>query len=177
MIQETTAVCGRILTTTMTSTCFIAKCRQGINDPGDGRRIDVLFVNDGNNNYTENAAAYGLNDSAQTWTASFGDIDNDGDLDCIHTDHDVPSKLLENTGFGHFTDITPASGFDITIYPIESVMEDFDNDGFVDILVTGSDYQFFHNNGDHTFTQVEGLFDNNNIASFAIGRFESRWQN
>src|SRR4029453_10202374 len=85
---------------------YIAKCRQGVNDPGDGRRIDVLFVNDGNNNYTEDAASYGLNDSAEAVTCNFSDIDNDGDLDCIVTDYDVPARLLENDGTGHMTNIT-----------------------------------------------------------------------
>jgi hypothetical protein len=148
---------------------YIAKCRQGVNDPSDGRRIDVLFVNDGNNNYTSNAQEYNLNDSAETWTCNFADIDNDGDLDCIQVESDVPSLLKENDGTGHMTDITAGSGFDLNIYPIESVMEDFDNDGFVDILVTGSDYQFFHNNGNHTFTKLAGVFGTQNMESFAIG--------
>jgi hypothetical protein len=148
---------------------YIAKCRQAVNDPADGRRIDVLFVNDGNNNYTSDAAAYGLADSAQTWTANFADIDNDGDLDVIQTDYDVPANLLENDGTGHMTNITAGSGFSLNIIPIESVMEDFDNDGFVDILVTGSNYQFFHNNGDKTFTLLPGIFGNENMESFAIG--------
>ncbi|MEO6166059.1 MAG: FG-GAP-like repeat-containing protein [Chitinophagales bacterium] len=148
---------------------YIAKCRQAINDPSDGRRIDVLFVNDGNNNYTSDAAAYGLADSAQTWTANFADIDNDGDLDVIQTDYDVPANLLENDGTGHMTNITAGSGFSLNIIPIESVMEDFDNDGFVDILVTGSDYQFFHNNGNKTFSQLPGVLGTANMESFAIG--------
>lgn len=148
---------------------YIAKCRQAVNDPDDGRRIDVLFVNDGNNNFTSSAAAYGLADSAQTWTANFADIDNDGDLDVLQTDYDVPASLLENDGTGHMTNITAGSGFSLNIIPIQSVMEDFDNDGFVDILVTGSDYQFFHNNGDKTFTEVPGIFGSDNMESFAIG--------
>lgn len=148
---------------------YIAKCRQAINNPSDGRRIDVLFVNDGNNNYTSDAATYGLADSAQTWTANFADIDNDGDLDVIQTDYDVPANLLENDGTGHMTNITAGSGFVMNIIPIESVMEDFDNDGFVDILVTGSNYQFFHNNGNKTFTYLPGVFGNGSMESFAIG--------
>ncbi|HUM45670.1 MAG TPA: FG-GAP-like repeat-containing protein [Chitinophagales bacterium] len=148
---------------------YIAKCRQAVNNPADGRRIDVLFVNDGNNNYTSDAAAYGLADSAQTWTANFADIDNDGDLDVIQTDYDVPANLLENDGTGHMTNITAGSGFNLNIIPIESVMEDFDNDGYVDILVTGSDYQFFRNNGNKTFTKLPGIFGPDNMESFAIG--------
>ena len=32
---------------------YIAKCRQGVNDPTDSRRINALFVNDGNGNPVE----------------------------------------------------------------------------------------------------------------------------
>lgn len=149
---------------------YIAKCRQSVSSPTDGRRINVMFVNDGNGNFTENAAAYNLNIGWQSWTASFGDIDNDGDLDLLVTNHDHESQIWENDGTGVYTDITAASGFDITdITPIQSVLEDFDNDGFVDILATGSNSRFYKNNGNKTFTKVEGLFNSNKMESFAIG--------
>jgi hypothetical protein len=149
---------------------YIAKCRQGVNSPTDGRRINVMFVNDGNNNYTEMAATYGLNIGWQSWTASFGDIDNDGDNDLLVTNHDFQSQILENDGTGHYTDITASTGFDITdITPIQSVMEDFDNDGFMDLFITGSDSRFYRNNGNKTFTKIEGLFNTDNMESFAIG--------
>lgn len=35
---------------------YIAKCRQGVNDTNDARRINILFVNNGNGTFTENAA-------------------------------------------------------------------------------------------------------------------------
>ncbi len=149
---------------------YIAKCRQGVSNVNDPRRIDVLFVNDGNNNYTEMAATYGVANGWQTWTASFGDINNDGDLDLLATNHDHESQIFENDGTGHYTDITSSTGFDITdIMPIESVMEDFDNDGFVDLLITGSDARFYKNNGNGTFTKITGLFDSNDMESFAVG--------
>lgn len=151
---------------------FVAHCRQSTSSPSDLRRKDRLFVNDGNNNFTEQSSTYGIEVSAfnQTWTASFGDIDNDGDLDLMVTNHDVASQILENDGTGHYSDITTGSGFSLSnMTPLESVMEDFDNDGFLDILVTGSASRLFHNNGDKTFTLVSGLFDNNNMESFAVG--------
>ncbi len=154
---------------------FVAHCRQASSSTSDFRRKDRLFVNDGNNNFTDQSSAYGIEVSsfAQTWTASFGDIDNDGDLDLMVTNHDRPSQILENDGTGHYTDITPTTGFCLnctdTITPIESVMEDFDNDGYADIFVTGSNSRYFHNNGDKTFTRVNNLFNNNRMESFAIG--------
>ena len=149
---------------------YIAKCRQGVNNPTDPRRINVMFVNNGDGTYTEDAATYGLAIGWQTWTASFGDIDNDGDLDLLATNHDYESQILENDGSGHFTDITATTGFDITdITPIQSVMEDFDNDGFIDLFITGSDSRLWRNNGDKTFTLIDDVFNSNNMESFAIG--------
>ena len=148
---------------------YIAKCRQGVGDPTDPRRINALFVNDGNSNYTEMAGEYGLKIGAQSWTADFGDIDNDGDLDCFITNHDQASMLLENDGTGYFTDITDGAGINISGTPIQGVFRDFDNDGFVDILVAGGEANLFHNNGDQTFTKVEDVFDSNDMESYAIG--------
>lgn len=149
---------------------YIAKCRQGVNSPTDPRRINVMFVNDGNNNFTESAAAYNINIGWQSWTASFGDIDNDSDLDLLITNHDQNSQLLENNGSGIYTDITATTGIDMTdMTPIESTIEDFDNDGFADLLISGSIHRYYHNNGNKTFTEVNGLFDNNDMLSFATG--------
>jgi hypothetical protein len=149
---------------------YIAKCRQGVNSPTDGRRINVLFVNNGNGTFTENAAAYNINIGAQSWTASFGDIDNDGDMDLMVTNHDVPSMILENNGSGVYTNITSSTGFNINdIIPIQSVFADFDNDGYLDILVAGTNSRLFRNNGNKTFTLVTGLFNTNNMESFAVG--------
>ncbi|MCF8258669.1 MAG: FG-GAP-like repeat-containing protein [Flavobacteriales bacterium] len=147
---------------------YISKCRQNVNDPTDHRRINVLYENDGSNNYTENGAAYGLRIGAQSWTSDFQDIDNDGDFDIFMTNHDVAPMLLENQN-GQFVDIYANSGISNMIgFPLQGIMRDFDNDGFVDIIVTGNGHRFYHNNGDRTFTQVNGLFESN-LHSFAIG--------
>ena len=148
---------------------YIAKCRQGVSNPTDPRRINALFVNDGAGNFSEQAQEYGLKIGAQSWTADFNDIDNDGDMDCFITNHDVASMLLENDGTGHFTDITATAGLAIGGLPIQGVMRDFDNDGFVDVLVAGTNHYLFRNNGDKTFSAVPNPFDNNDMESYAIG--------
>lgn len=154
---------------------YIAKCRQGVDDPTDPRRINALFVNDGQNNYTEQAGKYGLKIGWQSWTADFQDIDNDGDMDCLVTNHDYPLQLLLNDGVGHFTDITQAAGVAMSGIFLQGIMRDFDNDGFVDIITVGNfntggvATHLFHNNGNNTFTQIANPFGSPSLGSLAVG--------
>ncbi len=151
---------------------YIAHCRQGVNNANDPRRINQLFLNNGDYTYTQDITnASGLRIGAQSWTADFGDIDNDGDFDCFITNHDVDSQLLENDGSGHFTDITATANFvnDIQGLPLQGVFRDFDNDGFVDIIVAGYNHYIFRNNGDKTFSVIANPFDLHEMESFAIG--------
>ncbi|MBL7808110.1 MAG: VCBS repeat-containing protein [Saprospiraceae bacterium] len=152
---------------------YIAKCRQNVNGNTDPRRINQLFLNNGDFTFTQDVTnEYGLRIGAQSWTADFGDIDNDGDFDCFITNHDVPSQLLENDGTGHFTDISGSSGGfinNISGLPIQGVFKDFDNDGYVDILVSGTNHYLFRNNGNKTFTKIANPFNTHSMESFAIG--------
>jgi len=147
---------------------YIAKCRQGVNDTTDARRINALYVNDGNGNYTEMAGEYGLKIKWQSWTADFQDVNNDGWMDCFVTNHDHESQLLINDGTGHYVEATN-TGINVAGLPIQGVMRDFDNDGFLDVIVAGSVHHIFKNNGDLTFTEVTGIFDSNDMESFALG--------
>lgn len=147
---------------------YIAKCRQGVTDPTDPRRINQLYVNDGNGNYTEMGEEFGLNIGWQSWTADFQDVNNDGWLDCFITNHDHESQLMINDGTGHFTEAMN-TGIDVDGLPIQGMMRDFDNDGFMDVIVAGSVHHIFRNNGDLTFTEVTGIFDNNDMESYALG--------
>lgn len=150
---------------------YISHCRQGVNDPEDPRRINQLFENDGNNNYTENAAAYGLDLGTQTWTSDFGDIDNDGDFDIIQTNHNVNNMLLENLDDSdQYEDIFESALVTQHVgFPIQAVFKDFDNDGFLDLLITGNSHAMYHNNGDKTFTLVSDAFEGPSMLSLAVG--------
>ena len=154
---------------------YIARCKHGVDDPGDGRRINQLFWNNGNGTFTQDLTNIsGLRIGAQSWTADFGDIDNDGDFDCLVTNHDVSSQLLENDGAGHFTDISASSGVlnTITGLTAQGIFRDFDNDGFVDILVAGSAHFLLRNSGNKTFSAVP-ILDSLPMESFAVGDLNS----
>lgn len=149
---------------------MIAKCRQFVNDPYDPRRINQLWVNDGNGNFTEEAIARGLVEYNQCWTADFGDVDNDGDLDCLITTHSSTLKLYENDGNGYFTNVTAAAGIGVSGFFLQAKMVDFDNDGFLDIIYSGGVHAYYHNDGDGTFTAVANTFPYGNVMhSFGTG--------
>ncbi|MEO0638206.1 MAG: FG-GAP-like repeat-containing protein, partial [Bacteroidota bacterium] len=157
---------------------YLSKCRQGVTDPTDLRRVNMLFQNDGSNTYTEVAVGAGLRLGDQTWGTDFADIDNDGDLDAFVNNHETDCLLLINNGDGTYADATAGSGLLPTLagsgslIGIQAIFRDFDNDGFVDLLFSGSSHYLFYNDGDGTFTLAAnpssplGTVD---IHSFAIG--------
>jgi len=94
------------------------------------------------------------------------DYNNDGLLDIFFTNGaEIPSliksdpsfsnRLFRNNGDGTFTDVTEKAGLAGVGYSMGVAAGDYDNDGFVDLYVTGFNCnQLFHNNGDGTFTDV-----------------------
>ena len=65
------------------------------------------------------------------------------------------NHLYRNNGNGTFTDVTDQAGVAGNLYSVAAVAADFDNDGFVDLFVTGYGHAIlFHNNGNGTFTDV-----------------------
>jgi hypothetical protein len=65
------------------------------------------------------------------------------------------NHLYRNNGNGTFTDVTDQAGVAANIYGMAAIAADYDNDGFVDLFVTGYGQAIlYHNNGDGTFTDV-----------------------
>lgn len=154
---------------------YIAKCRQFVSDPFDPKRVNQLWVSDGNGGWTEEAASRGLVLFEQSWTSDFGDIDNDGDMDALITNHGAALALLQNDGTGHFTDITEGSGLDITGFFLQAKMADFDNDGHLDLMTSGGGgaQHFLLGQGDGTFEALDWPFGYpDNMLGFAVGDAE-----
>jgi hypothetical protein len=138
---------------------MITHCRQGVTSPfNDPRRVDQVFINNGDYTYTQDVTNWtNLLDGAQGWSTSFGDIDNDGDMDAFILNYDVNSRMYLNDGTGQFTtDIMSTCGIaNTTTYFLENcTWHDFDNDCFVDLMITGDRHYIYRNNGDSTFTAV-----------------------
>jgi len=147
----------------------IAKCRQFVSDPNDPRRINQIWMNNGDGTWTEVAEERGLVLNEQSWTVDYADYDNDGDFDCYLTNHSTTMRLLQNDGAGYFTDITEEAGLGASGFVLQAKMTDFDNDGYVDVLISGGFHSYFHNNGDGTFTEQDVFVTGDTMHSFAVG--------
>ena len=65
------------------------------------------------------------------------------------------NHLYKNNGDGTFTDVTDSAGVAGNIFGMAAIAADFDNDGFVDLFVTGFGQAIlYHNKGDGTFEDV-----------------------
>jgi hypothetical protein len=65
------------------------------------------------------------------------------------------NRLYRNNGDGTFTDVTEKAGVRGAGFGMGVAAADYDNDGWVDLYVTGVNRnQLFHNNGDGTFADV-----------------------
>ena len=140
---------------------YLSKCRQGVTNRDDGRRLNQLFRNDGAAGFTDVAGAAGLLPRAQTWSADFADVDNDGDLDAFLLNHDFLSELLINDGNNVFTNESSARGVNEPVagpLGIQCNFEDFDNDGWVDLLLTysGGLAKIYLNDGTGNFSTLTG---------------------
>ena len=88
------------------------------------------------------------------------DFDNDGRLDLFVVQSGrLPDgntgRLYRNDGNGTFTDVTQKAGIGTRLYGMGAAAADYDNDGFVDLYVTGYGRNvLYRNNGNGTFTDV-----------------------
>ena len=136
----------------------------------DAIRKSQLYINNGNNTFTEKAAEYNLADTGITTHAAFFDYDKDGDLDCYilnnsfipvsslnysnkrelrDKDWDVPEilkgggdKLLRNDG-GKFVDVSEESGIfgSLIGFGLGVTVGDVNGDTYPDIYISNDFYE------------------------------------
>lgn len=131
--------------------------------------VSMFFLNRGDGTFSgRRATDLGIDDGdlVSTWSGSFADYDNDGD----------PDLFLANGGYsgtsnlafyenripegGGFVSVTEASGIGIANDSLwnwwGSSWADYDNDGWLDVVVTRTDgvALLFHNQGDGTFAEA-----------------------
>lgn len=145
-----------------------------------GTLPNLLFINQKNNTFKEQAKAYGLDYSGNTTQAAFFDYDHDGDLDAYLVtnvmnmrgpnnirpkigDGSSPNadRLFRNNGNGTFTDVSKESGILEEGYGLGIAVTDVNNDGWPDVYIS-NDYV---SNDLLYINQQNGTFKNE-IASY-----------
>jgi hypothetical protein len=126
-------------------------------------RRNMLFINQKNNTFVEEATQYGLDDLSPTQHAHFFDYDLDGDLDCYLLNHPTTynqinnidfqptaaapragmrppldefesDKLLRNEG-GKFVDVSKQAGIHNRAWGLSVMSSDINADGYPDLYI------------------------------------------
>ncbi|RYY70538.1 MAG: RNA-binding protein [Chitinophagaceae bacterium] len=144
-----------------------------------------LFINNGNNTFTESAAKYGLNLSALVTQSAFFDYDHDGDLDCyVLCQSSRPHANIMDTIYRHrydslsgdrlyrndinttgkFSNVSAAAGiYQSNLgYGLGLAIADMNNDGWDDIYI-GND---FHENDYYYINKGNGTFKESGAQHF-----------
>ncbi|CDF79885.1 ASPIC/UnbV domain-containing protein [Formosa agariphila KMM 3901] len=157
-----------------------------------GNTENQLFINNGDNTFTEKAESYGIADKTASIQSTFFDYDNDGLLDLFvgnyplvpvsqgnefyHEKMEINTledsgHLYKNNGDNTFTDVTEVSGVKNFGLTLGVVAADFNQDDWQDLYVSNDfnvpDYLYL-NNGDGTFKEVVKQATNN-ISMFGMG--------
>ena len=105
------------------------------------------------------AVAAGLKASGHAVACAVGDFDSDG-LNDLAVALDDNLLLFRNLGHGKFEDVTAAAGLAPRNRPTGITFVDYDHDGDLDLLLTGTPMQnggesnvLWRNNGNKTFTE------------------------
>ncbi len=138
-------------------------------------RANMLFINNGDNTFTDKAAQFGIADTRQSMHSAFFDYDRDGDLDLyvlvnpasyesmvntaqprkLNGESESTDVLYRNNDDGTFTDVSREAGILIEGYGLGLAIADINNDQWPDIYISndfiGNDILYI-NNGDGTFT-------------------------
>jgi len=127
---------------------------------------NLLYINQGDGTFKEEAHAYGLDVKDASVMAAFSDYDRDGWLDVYLTTNMLDNAahpngqrgyLFHRTPHGGFTNVTEAAGISGETQSHSATWWDYDNDGWPDLYVA-NDYGYpdklYHNNRDGTFTDV-----------------------
>jgi len=112
---------------------------------------NTLWNNNGQASFTNVSASAGIADGGWAWGGSFGDLDNDADLDIYHVNgflgdggiwQDDPGRLFMNNDDGTFDEVAACAGAEAAIGSMGRGVSlfDYDNDGDLDIFIVNNRY-------------------------------------
>src|SRR5215203_3645527 len=165
-------------------------CKGGYRDTDDERK-NLLYVNQGNLNFKEQAKEYGLDDIGYSMHAAFFDMDNDNDLDVYITSRpdsfylglsqmvagkkNPPNKCrdkLYRNDDGKFVEIGKKAGITNNYgYALAVVTADLNNDGYEDIYVSNdyadNDYMYINQKNGTFRDEIKKA--TNHVSLFSMG--------
>jgi enediyne biosynthesis protein E4 len=128
-----------------------------------GQQTNVFYLNNGDGTFTKRTQGNPVQDADYHSGCAAGDYDNDGHLDLLVSAGVLaPSArrnaLYHNNGDGTFDLVSGGALNNSLGYFDACAWADFDNDGFLDFVMTenpgsGGKTLLFHNNRDGSFTQ------------------------
>ena len=98
---------------------------------------DQYFVNEGHGHFVDRTKEAGLGDTGWALAATGSDYDNDGDVDLFVANDFGYDCLYKNNGDGTFQDVANDVGIAYRGSSMGASFGDVDNDGDVDLFVTG----------------------------------------
>ncbi|UII26303.1 FG-GAP-like repeat-containing protein [Fulvivirga maritima] len=141
----------------------------------DQGKASNLYHNNGDGTFTkiENVIA---DDMVSATASTWGDYDNDGDLDLfIATNAGSPGLLYNNQGNGSFSRVTSGEIATDEGYDHSASWIDYDNDGLLDLFVLDiiqtNFNRLYHNNGNGTFTKI----NNSSIVQAVSSSLGATW--
>jgi enediyne biosynthesis protein E4 len=120
----------------------------------------LVYHNDGNGHFTEEAAKVGLDKPGKGLGIALADFDRDGKIDIVVANDSMLEFLYRNKGSGTFEEVglnaeVAVDGDGRTFAGMGVDFEDYNNDGLPDLVITdlaNQKYALYKNNGDGSFT-------------------------
>lgn len=148
----------------------LSKCKVGVDDPTDLRRVNRVYINNGDGTFSEKGSEMNLNSGSQTWVTTVADYDNDGDMDAFVVNHYTPHQFMENIDNEYFVERELSEV--LSGLSFQAVSLDVDNDGWMDIIVLGVQGGILlHNKGNMEFDVIRDIFGPNYVNSLTVGDY------
>jgi len=114
---------------------------------------NVLLRNVGSGHFVEARVSEPLFLFRNTYQATWGDYDGDGDPDLYCANDLAPDNLFRNDGDGGFVDVTETAGLTLMGFAMGASWGDYDGDGRQDLYVTN----MYSKAGSRITAQIAGL--------------------